>query len=91
MTWDAGDCFVVYPGPRSSIRFERLREGITDFEKIRIVRKILGKSGKEADKQALAKLQKMLASFTYPQEKPYAESLNAGKTLLVELSRLAAD
>ena len=37
-TWPAGDCFVVYPGARSSIRFERLREGIQDFEKIRILR-----------------------------------------------------
>lgn len=39
VTWDAGDCFLVYPGARSSIRFERLREGIQDFEKIRILRK----------------------------------------------------
>lgn len=37
-TWPAGDCFVVYPGARSSIRFERLREGIQDFEKLRILR-----------------------------------------------------
>ncbi|MCC8153557.1 MAG: DUF4091 domain-containing protein, partial [Tannerellaceae bacterium] len=34
-TWAAGDCFLVYPGNRSSIRFERLIEGIQDFEKIR--------------------------------------------------------
>ncbi len=37
-TWPAGDCFLVYPGARSSIRFERLREGIQDFEKIRQLR-----------------------------------------------------
>ncbi|MHC4365288.1 MAG: DUF4091 domain-containing protein, partial [Planctomycetota bacterium] len=30
VTFQAGDCFFVYPGPRSSIRFERLREGIQD-------------------------------------------------------------
>jgi len=28
----------VYPGGRSSIRFERLQEGIEGFEKIRILR-----------------------------------------------------
>ena len=33
----AGDCFLVYPGG-SSIRMERLTEGIQDFEKIRILR-----------------------------------------------------
>ena len=37
-TWAAGDCFLVYPGGNSSIRFEKLREGIIDFEKIRILK-----------------------------------------------------
>ena len=36
--WPAGDTFMVYPGSHSSIRFERLREGIVDFEKIRLLR-----------------------------------------------------
>src|SRR4029453_6283007 len=44
--WPAGDCFLVYPGARSGIRFERLREGIVDFEKLRILRERLeGSSG----------------------------------------------
>ncbi len=38
-TWPAGDTYQVYPGSRSSIRFERLRDGIQDYEKIRILRK----------------------------------------------------
>jgi hypothetical protein len=33
----AGDCFLVYPGG-SSIRMERLVEGIQDYEKIQILR-----------------------------------------------------
>jgi hypothetical protein len=37
--WPAGDTFLVYPGGGSSIRFEKLREGIVDFEKIRLVRR----------------------------------------------------
>jgi len=37
-TWPGGDCYQIYPGPRSSIRFEKLIEGIQDFEKIRILK-----------------------------------------------------
>ena len=44
--WPTGDCFLIYPGPRSSIRFERLREGIQDYEKIRLLREALTKQGK---------------------------------------------
>lgn len=35
--WPAGDCFLVYPGG-SSIRMEKLVEGIQDYEKIRLLR-----------------------------------------------------
>lgn len=38
VTWPSGDCFVVYPGNRSSVRFERLRDGIEEYEKIRVLR-----------------------------------------------------
>lgn len=31
----SGDCFLVYPGNRSSVRFEKLRDGIEEFEKLR--------------------------------------------------------
>ena len=37
-TWPAGDTYIVYPDNRSSIRFETLRDGIEDAEKIRILR-----------------------------------------------------
>lgn len=33
-----GDTFFFYPGPRSSVRFERLIEGIETAEKVRIMR-----------------------------------------------------
>ena len=35
---------MVYPGGNSCIRFEKLREGIVDFEKIRILREKAAKS-----------------------------------------------
>src|SRR5690606_23291654 len=38
-SWPAGDTYQVYPGPRTSIRFEKLIEGIQDFEKIKLLQK----------------------------------------------------
>ena len=37
-TWAAGDTYLVYPGNRTSMRFEKLLEGIQAYEKIRILR-----------------------------------------------------
>ncbi|MDR1557772.1 MAG: DUF4091 domain-containing protein [Tannerellaceae bacterium] len=56
-TWAAGDCYLVYPG-YSSIRMERLIEGIQDYEKIRILRKEF------ADKKAAGKLKKLNAAVS---------------------------
>ena len=44
-TWAAGDTYSIYPGPRSSIRFERLVEGLQDCEKIHILREELAAKG----------------------------------------------
>ena len=45
--WPAGDCYLVYPGGTSCVRFEKIREGIVDFEKIRMVKE---KAAKSSDK-----------------------------------------
>ena len=37
--WNSGDTFLVYPGNRSTVRFERLIEGIQSAEKVRTLRK----------------------------------------------------
>ena len=58
--WPAGDTYQVYPGPLTSIRFEKLIEGIQDFEKIRILRDQLKESGKE---KQLKELEKVLSIF----------------------------
>lgn len=42
-TWAAGDCYMVYPNS-SSVRFERLIEGIQYVEKIKILRKEFAKN-----------------------------------------------
>ncbi|PSL50109.1 uncharacterized protein DUF4091 [Chitinophaga niastensis] len=58
--WAAGDTYFVYPGPRSSIRFERMVEGIQDYEKIRLLRAEFSKTNNTA---ALQKLDKLLQPF----------------------------
>lgn len=60
-TWPAGDCFVVYPGGRGSVRFSKLVEGIQDFEKVRILRSRWQETGNEAK---LGQLTGILKSFS---------------------------
>ena len=62
-TWPAGDTHIVYPGGRSSIRFERLMEGIQDAEKIRIVRDELEKDNSTEGKEKLTEFNQMLEQF----------------------------
>lgn len=83
-TWPAGDTYQIYPGPRSSIRFERLREGIQDYEKIRIVRSMLTSKG---DNSGLQKLDDALSVFTHENfTQPRAASwLNQGKEKFNEI------
>ncbi len=54
-SWAAGDTYSIYPGPRSSIRFERLVEGIQACEKIRILRAELQGAELEALEEAVAR------------------------------------
>lgn len=58
-TWAAGDCYLVYPG-RSSIRMERLVEGVQDAEKIRILREEFQSKGM---KSQLRKLNSAVSKF----------------------------
>ena len=45
--WAAGDTYILYPDGRTSIRFERLIEGIQAYEKIRILRNETDKRGRK--------------------------------------------
>ena len=62
-TWPAGDTYIVYPQGCSSIRFERLMEGIQDAEKIRIIKEKLEKDDSAAGKKKLTEFNQMLAKF----------------------------
>lgn len=83
-TWAAGDCYLVYPGGRSSIRMERLIEGIQDYEKIRILREEFQANGK---KSKLAQLNRTVAQFTGDAlvDRSAAEMVNEGRRVLNNL------
>lgn len=75
-TWSAGDTYFVYPGAGSSIRFERLIEGIQDYEKIKVLR---------ASRPAA--LEAVLSTFEIAQleKEPAAEMLRKAKRVLEAL------
>ena len=56
--WASGDTYIVYPGARSSVRFERLIDGVELYEKVRTLR------AKYADKaEALVAVEAELAKM----------------------------
>jgi hypothetical protein len=62
-TWPAGDTFIVYPEARSSIRFERLMEGIQDFEKISLIIDELSKQKTPESEKQLNAIRTTLQQF----------------------------
>ena len=56
-----GDCYILYPGGRTSTRFERLIEGIQAYEKIRILRNETDKRGRK--KNYGKQIEKILEPF----------------------------
>jgi hypothetical protein len=86
--WPAGDTYLVYPDARSSIRFERLVEGIQDAEKIRILRLEFAADGSAEARRKLKLLNNTVAQFNISQAPEDTEALvNRGKSVLAELSR----
>jgi len=80
-TWAAGDTYFVYPGVRSSIRFERLREGVQDYEKIRLLREEFTRNNNQA---GLQQLKDIMAPFQLDALKtvPAADMVNKAKEQL---------
>ena len=85
--WPGGDTFLVYPDALSSIRFERLREGIQDYEKIRILRNELAENSSPEAAAALERLNNFLSSIDSKtlDKQSAAEVINEGKQLLYEI------
>lgn len=85
-SFPAGDTYIVYPGGRSSIRFERMLEGIQDHEKALITIKALEKAN---DRATLEKLQSAIAKLKNPVRRAeWNEELNEAKELLNDISAL---
>jgi len=82
--WPSGDTYMVYPGALSSVRFERLREGIQDYEKIKILCRELAGESSESAANALKKLDDFLKSINAGtlENKSAAEVINEGKKLI---------
>ena len=86
--WPAGDTYLVYPGARSSIRFERLIEGIQDAEKIRIPREEFAAVDTADSRRQLGLLNTAVAEFSLLEKPAETDALlNHGKGVLEELSR----
>jgi len=83
-TWPAGDTYLVYPYGRSSIRYERILEGVQDYEKIQIIKQIL----KTKNDGNMQKLQEAINKLKITKRtNDWNENLNKAKQLLNDLSR----
>ncbi len=87
-TWAAGDTYIVYPEGRSSIRFERLVEGIQDWEKVTRLRRELTQRDTPEARERLQRLDAAVARFG--EQLPFEgwqEELDAAKRLVDDLAR----
>lgn len=87
--WPAGDCYLVYPGGNSCIRYEKLREGIVDYEKIRILREKASASSDKEVRTLLQQLDQHLKVFLAEKDfntKKITADVQKGKALIEQLS-----
>lgn len=83
-TWAAGDTYFVYPGGRTSIRFEKLVDGIQAYEKIKLLKAEFQKNN---NTKSLSELEKALMLFDRKvlEEMPASEVVIKAKTILNSL------
>jgi hypothetical protein len=80
---------MIYPGAESSIRFEKMREGIVDYEKIKILKKKAAASNDPHTKKLLQELNQHLQSFVSEKEfnkEKLKLDLQTGKNIIDQLS-----
>lgn len=77
-----GDCYQVYPGGRSSVRMEKLVEGVQDFEKVRIL-----KEKYKANPEKLKEIKAVLSQFEIKKlaNEPAADMVNKARQKINEL------
>jgi hypothetical protein len=89
--WPSGDCFMIYPGGMSCIRFEKLREGISDYEKISILEQKIKQSDNSEAKSLMNSLNQLLEKVEA--EKKFdsgqlSSDIKEGNRIIQELSNL---
>lgn len=77
-----GDTYLIYPGPRSSVRYERFIEGVAMAEKVRILREEYAAKGNNAALDALNKQVEAFAPAGIPTGQTAADMVNALQRLL---------
>lgn len=79
--WAAGDTYLIYPDARSSVRMERLIEGIQAFEKVRILKDEFRKKGNKA---AIRNMDRALQMFDEQslREVPAATAVNKAREVI---------
>ena len=70
--WPAGDTYVIYPHSISSIRWERLVQGIQQFEKYKI---LLAEAVAKGDKSTEKELKKLLESINIKKISTHSEAM----------------
>jgi len=90
ITWPSGDTYMVYPGARSSVRFEKLIDGIQDYEKIRLLRKELALNPSMEAAEAELRISEFLDKINTasPDSLPAHEIIKTGRQMLNEISRI---
>lgn len=86
----SGDTYFVYPDGRSSIRFERLIEGIQDVEKIKILEREFQNEARPESAAKLKELNETVQKFNIigKPETPVEQMLHEAKSTLNRLSEL---
>lgn len=77
-----GDTYVVYPGPRSSVRWERFIEGVQQTEKVRILRAEYQAEGKTDELRSLNAAVEAFKSGVLTYMEPASRTVNYLESVL---------
>ncbi len=80
-TWAAGDTYLIYPDGRTSIRMERLTEGIQAFEKIRMLKEEFSRKGNRNDLRQIDRVLELFDESEMDRVSP-TEAVNRAKEVL---------
>ncbi len=86
----AGDTYLVYPGARSSVRLEKMAEGIRDCEKMRILKADLAMNPSMEAADAEKRIGEFMKVVTVSSLKdmPASYIIGQGRKMIEEISRI---